>query len=251
MIYKLRGLRRFARDLKCLLRDRQLYFASPKDLNDPFDLYPRLRLPPPSRREASIRAALREGERYGEGHRAHEIRRRCELLCTSHVHRMRYADEFYKKDLDMVSVCSFAAAIENPVLWSHYASEHRGFAVGYHAQTSGELDALPAFPVIYRTRRAPINPLGPHPPDAMLNLVRTKGKAWAYEGEWRCVQPAGGARASLVPANSILEVCLGARMPSWHRKRVISAARALPDKPNIVQAYFDEHRFVLRFRDVT
>lgn len=249
VIYKLRGLRRFKRDVDCLLRDRQLYLASPKDLNDPFDLYPRLRVPPPSRREATIRGILREGERYGEGARAAEIRRRCELLCSSPAHRGRYLDEFYREDLATVAVCSFSRPVDNPVLWSHYASEHRGFAVGYRARTDGELEAVPAFPVIYRTRRAPIDPLRFGQSD-MFRVVRTKAREWAYEGEWRYVEPAGGPRCWDVPAGAIVEVCLGTRMPRWHKLRVIAAARALPDKPRILQAFFDEERFALRFRRV-
>ncbi len=152
--------------------------------------------------------------------------------------------------LDDHGVLCLSRPIESPVLWAHYASSHRGFAVGYRAQDDGVQEAVPAFPVLYRKRRVGMYAFGPEPD--WLRILRTKSKDWAYEGEWRYVRldNAGGPGLMDVPAGAIVEVRLGLRISKWHADRLIAAARKLPDRPSILRAVRHADTFELCFKEV-
>jgi hypothetical protein len=244
IIYKFRGIGTFRRDVRDLLERRQVWLARPTSLNDPYDLRPAVRVPPPSRRERYIRMEIAARP---PGYPASKVRYLCELLCTSPVHRRRFLDDFYKNALDALGVGCFSRPVESSVLWAHYASNHRGFAVGYRAYTDGTLDALRAFPVSYSSRRPWLYPFGPAPD--CLRIIASKSRQWAYEGEWRYVRLAddGGAGLMEVPVGAIVEVRLGLHIAPWHAARVVAAARRLPDQPRILEARLHAERSELLF----
>ena len=244
ILYKLRGVDHFRRDVGDLLENRQLYLARPSFLNDPYEFLPFVSVPPPSRRERWIRAEVRNRP---PGYPEREVRRRCMLLCTSPRHRQRFVEGM----LDEHGVLCLSQPIESPVLWAHYASSHRGFAVGYRAQDDGVQEAVPAFPVLYGKRRVGMYAFGGPEPD-WLRILRTKSKDWAYEREWRYVRldNAGGPGLMDVPAGAIVEVRLGLRISKWHADRLIAAARKLPDRPRILRAVRHPDTFELCFEEV-
>lgn len=222
-----------------LLEKRQLFLAKPSSLNDPYDLLPFIRVPPPSRRDRWIRAAIRNNPGFPEG----EMRRRCMLLCTSLRHRERFVEGM----IDQHGVLCLSRPVNSPVLWAHYASGHQGFAVGYRAQDNQHEEAIPAFPVVYSKRRVGMYPFGPEPD--WYRILSTKAKGWSYEGEWRYLrlEEAGGIGLMDVPAGAIVEVRLGLRVSKWHADRIIAAARKLPDRPRILQAVKHPESFELGF----
>jgi len=247
VIYKLRGVRSFWRDLHCLLVARQAFLGKPSSFNDPYEFLPKISIPDFSRRQTWINREVRERP---AGSSAREVRRRCEILCVSPVHRQEYLEGLRGEDLDRYGVVSLSSPIECPVLWAHYADDHRGFAVGYRGQDSEQGEAFPAFPVQYRKRRPSLYPFGPEPD--WLSILRTKSPAWKYEGEWRYVRPPdeGGPGLMDVPPGAIVEVRLGLRISNWHAGRVIATARRLPDKPRILRARLHPDTFALDFEDV-
>lgn len=78
----------------------------------------------------------------------------------------------------------FSRLWENPVLWSHYASKHRGICLGF------ELNDRIAVPVQYTGRRIPIR-FQKDDPEKGLDasfvraLLATKFEHWRYEDEVR------------------------------------------------------------------
>lgn len=240
ILYKYRG--DIERDVKCLLVDRQLYLSSPLKLNDPFDCYPALT---DLLDDTSIEAELKGKPQ----HIVDETRRRLQLLRTSPAHQLRYLDEFYKEDLGRIGVLSLSIPRNQPLLWAHYAQNASGFAVGYRARTQGHLEALPALPVEYSNMRPRMPFLGD---TDWQRILYTKSLHWSYEEEWRYVRVTedGGTGLMTVPEGCIVEVCLGPRLESVDRESVIEAARALPEKPRILQAGLLDDRFELKFKPI-
>ena len=138
VLYKYRGTIEFDRDLKCLLRDRQLWLAAPQTLNDAFDCFPALELPDPASHQAIIDREVASAP----AHLAADWRRRCELILRSPAHQARYQDEYYTADLGRIGVVSFSAPRDQLVLWAHYGGNFAGFAVGYRAQTTSAGEAV-------------------------------------------------------------------------------------------------------------
>lgn len=247
VLYKLRGIQSFRRDLQNLLQERKVYLAKPSSFNDPYEFFPKIRIPAPSQRTRWINKAVKERP-FGVSEA--EIRRRCQLLCTSARHRWNFLKEFREEDLDSSGVATFSRSIDCPVLWAHYASDHRGFAVGYRGRTDGDKEAFPAFPVLYRKIRPSLYPFGPEP--NWLSILRTKSPSWKYEGEWRYVRlpEDGGSGLMDVPENAIVEVRLGLKISKWHASRVMAAARRLPDAPRVLRARLRPDTFDLEFVEV-
>ena len=244
VLYKYRA--NVSRDVKCLLVDRCLYLASPLELNDPFDCFPSVIAPALDNHEQFI---ADEVAKAPPGVEQDEVRRRCKLLLTSEAHRQRFGREFYREDIGRLGVLSLSASRDEPLLWAHYAMNAAGFAVGYRARDERELDALGAVPLRYTTRRPLLNPFDG---ENWLEILFTKSVHWAYEREWRYVRMAedGGTGVMTVPPNSIVEVCLGPNMSAADREVVIEAARALPDRPRILQVSLDGKCYGLTFDQV-
>ncbi len=245
ILYKYRG--DIARDVKCLLVDRCLYLASPLMLNDPFDCFPAIAVPPVEEHERIITSMVASvPASYPEA----EIRERCRKLLKSEHYRRRFAEEFYEKDLGQLGVISLSAPRAEPLPWAHYANNGAGFSVGYRGHDDGELEALGAAAVVYDTHRPAMNPFDDN--EDWFKILHTKSQHWSYEEEWRYVRMPddGGSGMMTVAPNCIVEVCLGPKMKDDDRKSVIEAARALPDQPRILQAELDCRSYGLNFRDI-
>lgn len=88
-------------------------------------------------------------------------------------------------------------AIQNTLMWSHYADEHRGFCVEYlfhhddfRKDDFQELTASRLFKIKYRKPTEPINfteqkPSGPFTTE---KAFITKSQDWSYENEYRLLQ---------------------------------------------------------------
>jgi hypothetical protein len=94
--------------------------------------------------------------------------------------------------------------------------------------------------------------MSPFGEEDWFKILYSKSEHWSYEEEWRYVRMAedGGVGMMAVPANSIVEVCLGPKMAAGDRDIVIEAARALPDQPRILQVELDRRSYGLRFLEL-
>lgn len=91
-------------------------------------------------------------------------------------------DEFHKTQ----GLLCFTKHWENPVLWSHYASKHRGMCLGFDLNDKFSLE------VEYAEERIPIvfkdeDPAKGLDEEFVRKLVRTKFIHWKYEEEIRIV----------------------------------------------------------------
>ena len=87
-----------------LLINRELWFAEPKSLNDPFEC---------QRTYSSVLDATWEKHEASESYKL-EI------------------DEKLSKYLNKTGICSFSRTRKNQLMWAHYADEHKGFCIGFN-----------------------------------------------------------------------------------------------------------------------
>jgi hypothetical protein len=80
-------------------------------------------------------------------------------------------------------IISFSDRWSNPVLWSHYADQHRGLCIGV------DVDRSVAHKVRYVSKRIECSPLGElvetKNVQVLEDAVLTKFSHWKYETEWR------------------------------------------------------------------
>jgi hypothetical protein len=155
-------------------------------------------------------------------------------VCERATQRMQRTTEdmgFHMRE--GVRVCCFSTTVKSIVMWSHYASAHRGVCIEY------DLSALPAdswlrygiCPVVYseklfdageyfrRAREGDAN-------NMWLTLAcLQKSLEWSYENEWRLVVPLGpGQPRGQTISMPIKALYLGSGIPSSTEDEVLAAA---------------------------
>lgn len=111
--------------------------------------------------------------------------------------------EFPGASLKMFGVVCLCRSVTNPLLWSHYANSHRGFAIGYNRDHEF-FEKLQI--VVYED----------YPPDDPGMLVKrrlaTKPTCWAYEQEDRLIRGTLAGKLKDIPPEAVKEVVFGLQM---------------------------------------
>jgi hypothetical protein len=102
-----------------------------------------------------------------------------ELWCTAQTDRdLRRGLRNWKAQMaQQYGMLCFTRRWRNPVLWSHYADQHRGMCLGFDVPRES------LRPVAYVTKRLPLRL--PLTPATTEELLFTKYRDWQYEEEWR------------------------------------------------------------------
>lgn len=272
-----------------VIRDRCLKVSRVEDLNDPFEIAPRIdphRVMPKDVRNWLLRPATidmafeEEAERLGIRTRRefkrwyrepHNLRKRIEGIknraaCTCEDLRRDFASYFSTR-------CRLLCLSETPqsiLMWSHYANMHTGLIIAFDTEKPrfnefGEW----MFPVQY-----PPSHLKPEFDfvmgssvaafiESMKCVVATKAMEWSYEKEVRIIVPLGAVFADLVKdagrrlefirvnEGSIAHVIFGCRCPVQLRTDVMEVLTDSAYKHvRISEARMSRDKYCLEFRDV-
>ncbi len=179
-----------------------LYFALPSNLNDPFDCQVDIR------KSANFAASKVSGMKR-------EI-----LLKISTLDN--FGDEIQRRMMK-IGVCSFSLNLEESLLWSHYADEHRGVCLMYEFTENFILEEaneiVGVSEIVYGE-----NPLSDwlieNIPDQIENdfydhfttellkrVLIVKSDGWRYENECRIIRQKSGP--FLIPKECLKQVCFG------------------------------------------
>lgn len=182
----------------------ELYFARPAQLNDPFDC------------QVDVAKALENAAA------------RADPKARLNLEKLRVMDDFFQQlqtDLKATGICSFSLKLNNPLMWAHYADNHRGvcllykFAAGFFYTKA----IVGIGPIEYG-----VDPLvdwflswGRDPQsymewerfrdDLLVKMLTIKGPAWAHEEEARIVRKPDGAQS--VDRESLIQICFGLQTP--------------------------------------
>lgn len=129
-------------------------------------------------------------------------------------------------------ICSLSERIDSMLMWSHYASDHKAFAMEYEFNSfhAPSLCRTNLWPVIYEEDMLDVgrlvDPYGSSEPGSFNNIfgiaaVIQKALDWQYEREWRIVLL--GQPSKNVPA-PLKAIYLGARIAKQDRDWLIAAA---------------------------
>lgn len=209
-LYKYRG---FSVHSLRLLTQARVYYADPRSFNDPLDCNPTIRVDVdrPTLERLCYKMLLDAGK--------------CKQEAADEIHNMRYLSteygdyetqpdvETYLKEqllgaeikrllaaeLGVKGVFSLAETWDSPLMWSHYADEHRGLCLEYDTTQMPHPDMAA---VDYRSPRSVKTS------DLVAWKLRSEDEAgrrvhntyffakspqWRYEKEWRDIQQSSGA----------------------------------------------------------
>ena len=137
-----------------------------------------------------------------------------------------------------VGIACFCRAKTNPLLWSHYAAAHKGFAIGWDMShpwfgRANGTDKSFLHDVVYED--IPLDPRSFGNGSAFLmSSLTTKSTAWAYEQEVRLIAKCGG-RSAQIPKEAIKEILFGMAMSSERMSEIRSNVLAAGMSPSFAK----------------
>lgn len=221
----------------------ELYFASPKEFNDPFDC----RVP----KDFSILNDPAELELYIEyfrkKHKHNYKGQEQEFEESLHDTRKTIINnlEEYQRQQNLAlfesqdkyyGIISFSCRWDSILMWSHYADFHRGFCIGFNEmklRESGKFGM--GGTVTYSSDNAiPLRKL--YGEDALTDAFReafVKANEWSYEKEYRLTKlfyplvPTPEQRIVSIPEGSIEEIIIGINTTKADEEEIIYWARKI------------------------
>ncbi len=200
----------------------ELYFASPTQLNDPWEAKPHIVIGDLGAPAYKVKYVTWVSQMMMASRPENDPEKVREWLEN---HTQERAEELaqeqrngYQRSLEGYRICSFSDNVTHPLLWSHYSGSHKGFCLEFDASTDIFGHAMK---VTYQTEYPSIDITEP---DEDINLrlsVLTKAQFWAYEGEYRLVSMEPNEPGALpvnyhifhFPTHLLTGVIFGCQMP--------------------------------------
>jgi Protein of unknown function (DUF2971) len=200
-----------------------------------------------------------------------DIRRMYEPGISTLVNRFRSDTSYHSRWSEMkreYRVLCFAETETNILLWSHYASSHKGIVLAFEPCAPPRSDLAAArkvsysrdvlFPVtlqdmlLYLTSQAP----KPKSDDAFVKSVFTKSEDWSYEKEWRILRKVSEVGPDRFidlsfPPEELVAIYLGCRVSESSKEEIIAAARTFPAPLTFFQMKDEPKRFELTSIPIT
>jgi len=223
---------------KNILLNDELYLASPRDFNDPFDC------------RIAENFFLLETEEDVKDYIDKATIKHFEYLNEQNIDlpkaisdlEKRLADRktFQKENEQLLferqdmhyGILSLSCRWNSILMWSHYAASHTGFCVGFHEEklrNSGLFGK--GGPVLYNTSFPEMKPTPDKTPATVAEKAfietHTKSEDWTYEEEYRLVTtifpkvPEPFERIVRIPDDFFAEVILGINMNDDNKRELI------------------------------
>lgn len=204
-----------------ILINNELWFASPKTFNDPFDckfhyVYRS------NRREDWLNWLDKQEIPNREKKLVRKMLDR-EMDTLEETISKRYNPE---KLLDEIGVVSFSQCNNSILLWSHYAENHQGICMGF--KTMGlqtmEMDepvqSIPIFQIKYKNTLPPAFNGLTDDPIHLTEFLKIKHREWRYEKEYRLIALMEHIKARNVKFNkeTLGEIVFGLRISDSDKK---------------------------------
>lgn len=243
-LYKYRSLSEESYDYTLrLVRDRELFYASPLSLNDPFEGYfafDREQLIKDVVPEIDLitRKILKDDHAIEIDDTKKEAWHQLETL------RLKTRDQFLGK----VGIVSLSERFDCPLMWSHYSDSHRGICV--EIDLTKILEGHAILPVVYE-EQCPLVDLGDFDSmsSGMTESLNRKSPDWSYEKEWRFVRMSGPGVVK-VPDETISGVILGSKIQEEHGQEIIDKIKSHLIDCKIGFARRDPFRYLTRVVEV-
>lgn len=219
---------------KTIVTKRELYFAQPHSLNDPYDVRPPYNFVVPDIdievarnriREAgkSIRPELTDEELEYEV----ELRLRSILQNPVEYFRKNRMDHVLDSSrYDTIGILSFCSAFDNEPMWAHYGNNYNGFAIGFNTVKLARALNCTVGLVDYNDTPLDYYIMGENSGLLERELFR-KSTKWKSEQEVRFLTVGIGLyrdRVNTFPVEAVEEIVLGLNTSKQVQSEIIAAA---------------------------
>lgn len=239
-----------------VIENGSIRFTQADALNDPFETYPCFHVFKKSLEERSHRTLERNKARF-----------RAEAVVAGELAIPRMVNEkvteLRRQLCQDYPMLSLTTKRNNLLMWSHYASAHRGFVVGFDAEhpffnkVEMPRTITPLSQVRYSDKRPLVPVFDECDQDLTEMLFLTKSGHWAYEEELRMfarpkvadvvLQDNNGLNIYLYkfPPECVREIIFGCLMEQSLKERITNAVRERYPNAELFQAALNETGFDL------
>lgn len=224
---------------KKLITDLELFFASPMSFNDPFDFQITYRYDKLTREE---RKEIYKKELINLGYSGAELERQSDFLADNgplaDPKNIARAQAYQRDKMNnLFGVVSLSSIPDSILMWSHYASNHAGFCVGFNAKLFIEDLQSSVHSVIYEEFYPEIVPTAASSwLHNQARIMATKFKEWEYEKEYRLVKYGYSNKVAKLSEKYFKSLILGCAMLDDEKAEIINAANASLPSIEIFQA---------------
>jgi len=239
-----------------ILEDQKIYFADPKSFNDPFDSNIKLRfdlLEVDELRKRFDRQVKIQQPGAGYFLRKPQVDRYIANVYNPVTHDAAVSKwiESFTGKMRMFCICPDKA---NILLWSHYANNHKGFAIGFDPNkfydfwsvNKGFLLGHIAYRNEYPILLPPADTDIETKQDIVVTVTNVKSKIWSYEQEVRMTVFDGPEKLSF-DAELITEIVIGCKTNPKHKDRILDIVAAKYPHASVYQAKLSRDSFALDF----
>lgn len=203
--YVIFKFKRIDKNLLKSLVNSELFFARPDRLNDPFDC------------RVDILSSLENAISRANGITRNELQQLQQIINSLDMEKL-------KLDLENMGVCSFSLELENTLMWSHYADNHRGVCLTYEFPKSffdktaneilGIVDVdygLNPLSDWFLQEALKHNSLDDFVRDLIKKALTVKAELWKYEKEVRILRRQEGVQ--VIDKQYLKQICFGLISP--------------------------------------
>lgn len=224
------------------LMEGTLYFASPEKLNDPFDC------------NLDVKKAIINASSFLDGKYAEHCYKLIEFESTYNK---------LKKEVSALGICSFSLELENTLLWSHYANDHKGVCILYEFSASffddGKNNILGTSKVTYKensltnwfmslSKEQPKRKFKDFVLELAQTLVTLKSPAWKYENEARIIRMEQGLLE--IPVTYIKQICFGLNVSDEDIEVITKITSNYEHKVDLCKVVRDESDFGITVQEI-
>ncbi len=212
-----------------LLTHREIFFASARRFNDPFDC-----------------AIAPEWSPHEKKILSRQDRKAREAL----VQALTY---------DEVGILSLSKRRDSILMWSHYSDKHRGFCVGLNVErleafmirlAVDEEDTAFLEEVGYKDEYPTKNHAEESPKEFVTRHLTVKYTDWGYEDEWRYLVIGQTDRPMILNRGCFAEVIMGLNMTEGDRRELRQTLKDIGFAGKLYRAEKKQTEFGLDFRPV-
>jgi len=216
---------------KRIITERELYFASPAEFNDPFDSA----LPLVYRKEDQTQENMFQ-KMYTLAKWKYPKKTDTEIheLCFSEQQKRLWEDPHHQErshellreqNRRNVGIVSLSAVNNNYLMWSHYAQSHRGFCVGFDSVVLENATSEKIEPAIYQDSFPEYSLLNEEVDSFIRKSVMVKWTVWKEECEFRLCEVGTTKKTVQLPSEAYREIIFGCMMDAKVKLHLVDFIR--------------------------
>ena len=240
-----------------ILTNRELFFSSTDQFNDPFELYLPIKINKEELTEGNLRDKYEEDAKtrfpeLSESERQEKISLYLQKNLLNNKEHLRWVCEKTRKDFNSeFGVFCFGQSDNNYLMWSHYSDAHKGFCVGIELNRINQEIKPNVFGPVQYSKEFPSFLLSPNVRNEnFINLAFTKSIIWEYEQEIRLVKYGMVSKPIVISPECFKEVILGCRATSETKKEISEFLQKEMPHVSLFESYLDEDQYCLNKRRI-